>query len=189
MKLLDDEKIIALFEERNEMAITETKTKYGRYCNTIAYQILQNREDAEECENDTYLDAWNTIPPTRPRMLSIFLGTITRRISLDRLKRKTAEKRGGGEAMLSLHELEECIPSGKSIDDTIHEKTLAKLISDFLRTLSEAESNIFLRRYWYFDSIDDICKRYGYGQSKVKTTLKRTRDKLLQYLNQEEVYV
>ena len=111
MKLLDDEKIIALFEERNEMAITETKTKYGRYCNTIAYQILQNREDAEECENDTYLDAWNTIPPTRPRMLSIFLGTITRRISLDRLKRKTAEKRGGGEAMLSLHELEECIPS------------------------------------------------------------------------------
>jgi len=184
-----DEKIVELYWQRDERAIRETRMKYGRYCYSIAYNILHNTEDAQECENDTYLGAWNSMPPQKPSLLSSFLGAISRRVSLDRWRRKSAAKRGGGETALSLNELEECIPSGKSIEESIDTARLAELISLFLQTLPDEESMVFLRRYWYFDSIDTICKRFGYGESKVKMTLFRTRQKLLERLEKEGVFV
>ena len=186
---MDDEKIVALYWARNENAIKETQKKYGKYCYSIAYQILGNGSDAEECESDTYFAAWQSIPPAKPSLLSVFLGAITRRLSLDRLRKRHADKRGGGSAEISLWELEECIPSGKSIDDEIEEQVLSAAISDFLRKLPEAEASVFIRRYWYFESVSEIAARYGFGESKVKMTLKRTRDKLLVYLEKEGIFI
>ena len=186
---MDDEKIIALYRERNENAIKETKLKYGRYCRTIANNILHSHEDAEECENDTYFDAWNAIPPQIPLHLSVFLGTITRRIALDKWRKASADKRGGGETIISLSELEECIPEQKTIDEEIETQRLAEILSYFLKALSESESNLFIRRYFYFDSIAHIAARYGFTQSKVKMSLKRTREKLRIYLEKEGIYL
>ena len=185
---MEDERIIELYRERNEEAIAASKAKYGRKCYAIAYNILHDRSDAEECENDTYMAAWNSIPPRNPTALSAFLVAITRRISLDKYRRKHAAKRGG-ELALSLSELEECIPNGKNIDDRLQAESLAKTISAFLRTLPEPECNVFIRRYWHFDSIGSICARYGYGQSKVKMMLLRTREKLQTYLEKEGIFV
>ena len=182
---MDDKKIIELYWARQEKAISETKRKYGRYCYTVAYRILRNRQDAEECESDTYLEVWNRIPPIRPTALSTFLGIITRTISLDRFRKHYAEKRGGGETVLSLNELEECIPSDKSLDEEIEEKMLAQAISDFLRTLPETEASVFIHRYWHFRSIHEIAKLYTFSESKVKMMLKRTREKLRLYLESE----
>ena len=187
--IMDDEKIIALYWERDQNAIAETRKKYGRYCYTIAYKILFSDADAEECENDTYFAAWQSMPPAKPTVLSVFLGSITRRLSLDRLRKRYADKRGGGVTEVSLYELEECIPSGKSIDDTIEEKALSAAISAFLRKLPVAESSVFIRRYWYFESVSEIAKRYGFGESKVKMMLKRTRDKLLDCLEKEGFFI
>ncbi len=186
---MDDEKIIAMYWARNESAIEETRKKYGKYCRSIAYKILGNGLDAEECENDTYFAAWQSIPPARPTVLSVFLGAITRRLSLDRWRKRYAEKRGGGTAEISLHELEECIPCGKSIDDEMDEKVISAALSDFLRKLPEREASVFIRRYWYFESVSEIAKRYGFGESKVKMMLKRTRDKLLVYLEKEGIFI
>ncbi len=186
---MDDVKIVELFFERNEAAISETKAKYGNYCYSIAYNILKNNEDAEECENDTYLEAWKNIPPQKPKILSAYLGTITRQKSIDKWRKKTADKRGGGEFQLSLDELENYISHDKAISDAIIAEELSKKISEFLRTLSKDECNVFLRRYWYFDSIAQISERYGYGQSKVKMMLKRTREKLFSYLEKEGMLV
>ena len=186
---MDDARIVELYWQRDEAAITETQTKYGHYCYCIAYNILKNNEDAKECENNTYLDAWNSMPPNKPAILSSFLGMITRRISLDKFRKSISKKRGGGEAELSLDELEWCVPSDKSIDDEMDAENLAKLISSFLKDLPKTECNVFLRRYWHFDSIKDISKRYGYTQSKVKMMLKRTREKLANYLEKEGVFI
>ena len=182
---MDDEKIIALYWARQEKAISETKRKYGRYCYSIAYRVLRDKQDAEECENDTYLNVWNMIPPTKPKAFSTFLGVITRRISLDRFRKYCAVKRGGGETVLSLNELEECISNGKTLDEEIEEKMLAGAISDFLRTLPETEASVFIHRYWHFRSVAEIAKLYGFGESKVKMMLKRTREKLHLYLESE----
>ena len=181
---MDDKKIVELFWQRDESAISETKAIYSNYCYSIAYGILKNNEDAEECENDTYLEVWNSIPPKKPTHLSAFLGTITRQNAIDKWRRKNASKRGG-EVQLSLDELEGCIPDNRTIDDNLLAEELSKKISDFLRKLPQDERIVFLRRYWYFDSINDICERFGYGKSKVKMMLKRTRDKLISYLEQE----
>ena len=186
---MEDSTIVVLYWARDEEAIRQTQIKYGRDCYAIAYSILRSREEAEECENDTYLDAWRSMPPHKPQMLSAFLGKITRRISLDKWRRSTAEKRGGGEVSLSLSELADCIPDSKSIDENLQAEELAKLIDTFLRTLPPTERNIFMCRYWYFDTVADIAKQFGYGQSKVKTTLLRTRRKLKTYLEKEEIFV
>lgn len=186
---MDDRKIIELYWQRNEDAIKESRAKYGSYCYTIAYNILNSREDAEECESDTYLDAWNSIPPKNPDPLRGFLGMITRRISLDKWRRARAEKRGGGDRLLSFDELEECIPSGRTIDEELAAETLAGIVSDFLHKLPQVECDIFLRRYFYLDSIKDICHSYGFGQSKVKMMLKRTREKLSERLIQEGIFI
>ncbi len=186
---MEDERILTLYEKRSETAIRETKKKYGRYCHSIAFGILRSREDAEECENDAYLDVWKSIPPEKPRSLAVYLGSITRRIALDRQRKQNAAKRGGGETVLSLSELDECIPGSMSIDETLSEKALASMLSSFLYTLSETECNVFLRRYWYFDSIKEICARYDFGESKIKSMLMRTREKLRVYLEKEGIFV
>lgn len=186
---MEDSKIVALYWARDEEAIRQTQIKYGRYCYAIAYSILHSREEAEECENDTYLDAWRSMPPHKPQLLSAFLGKITRRISLDKWRRSTAEKRGGGEVSLSLSELTDCISDSKSIDDNLQADELAKLIDAFLRTLPPDERSVFLCRYWYFDTVADIAKQFGFGQSKVKTMLLRTRRKLKTHLEKEGITI
>lgn len=186
---MDDSRIVTLFWQRDENAITEVQRKYGRYCYSIAYQILNNNEDAEECVNDTYIGAWNAIPPHRPERLSVFLGKITRNLSLKKWRAKNAAKRGGGETALALHELEECISSGNNIEAYLDAEELAEIINAFLGGLAAMERRVFLCRYWYFDSISDISVRFGFSQSKVKMMLKRTREKLLRYLEQEKIWI
>lgn len=186
---MDDQSIIELYRKRDENAIKETDEKYGGYIYTVSYNILRNKEDSEECRNDTYLDTWHSIPPANPSIFSAFLAAIARRISIDMLRHQKAEKRGGGEAVISMSELDECIPDGKSIDDEIDNERLAGAISEFLKSLPSVECDVFMRRYWYFDSIEDICKGYGFGKSKVKMMLSRTRKKLLSYLEKEGIFV
>jgi len=186
---MNDSQIVALYWSRDEQAIAETRVKYGQYCYAIAYNILHHSEDAEECVNDTYLNAWNAMPPHKPSILSTFLGKITRCLALDRLRRYTAEKRGGGQVALSLDELAECITDGKSIDDNLHAEELSKHIDSFLRSLPSAQRSIFICRYWFFDPISDIAKQFGYTESKIKTTLLRTREKLKKYLEKEDIFV
>lgn len=186
---MDDSKIVALYWARNDSAIRETKKKYGRYCYAIAYNILNNTQDAEESENDTYLDAWQSMPPHRPQFLSTFLGKITRRISLDKWKARAAEKRGGTLVPISLDELMECIPDRKQIDDRLQAEALATMIDAFLRMQPAQERSIFLCRHWYFDSIEDIARQFGCSQEKVRTMLCRTRKKLKEHLEKEGIYV
>lgn len=186
---MEDEQIVGLYLQRNELAIEETKTKYGHYCRSIAYHILGSTEDAMECENDTYLAAWSAIPPHRPKHLSTFLGKLTRRISLDRWKASTAQKRGGGTVTVSLEELAECIPDDYTFNETLEARELAQMISQFLYKLPTQERLIFVRRYWYCDSITQIANQFSSGESKIKMTLLRTRNKLMDYLRKEGVFI
>lgn len=179
---MDDNKIVELYWERNEKAIDVTQKKYGGFCYSIAYNILHNKEDSDESVNDTFLGAWNSIPPHRPQQFSAYLGKLTRNISLNKLRQKNADKRGNGEVPLTLDELQECIPSKTSVDDAIQVKELSHIINSFLRTLSQEERMVFVRRYWYFDSVSDIARKFGFGESKVKMMLMRTRQKLLKKL-------
>ncbi len=184
---MDDRQIIELYWQRNEQAITETQQKYGGYCYAIAYRILQNREDAEESVNDTYLGAWQSMPPHRPNPLSAFLAKITRNLSLKKWREKSAQKRGGGEVAMTLEELKDCIPAPNTVEQEVELLELAAIIDDFLRTLSKEERALFLCRYWYFDSVKEISVQFGYSESKVKMKLLRTRAKLLQRLQREEI--
>ena len=181
----DDERIVALYWSRTETAITETASKYGSYLNSISYNILFNREDAQECVNDTYHNAWNSMPPHRPSILSTFLGKITRRISIDRWRKMRADKRGGGELNLALEELEDCVSGLGSVEDEIERCELTKLFNDFLNTLPATERRVFLCRYWYMDSIQSIAQQFGFSQSKVASMLHRTRAKLRVVLEKE----
>lgn len=184
---MEDTEIIALYWERDERAISETADKYGRYCHSVAYRILQNNEDSEECVNDTYAGAWNSIPPHRPELFSAFLAKLTRRISLNRLRSKIAEKRGAGQYAVTLEELAECIPSSLTAEDTLQTHELTRILNEFLDDLSTAERRVFLCRYWYLDPVKDIAKRFSFGESKVKMMLKRTRGKLLDFLEKEGI--
>ena len=186
---MEDASIVDLFWQRDETALAETKSKYGRYCQVIANNILHNDEDAQECVNDVFLAAWNAIPPHRPEKLSTFLAKLTRRIALNRWRDASAERRGGGNIDASLSELEGCIPSDTDVDEALDTQAFSELIDAFLATLSADERRVFVRRYWFFDSIGSIAKRYGFSESKVKMTLKRTRDKLAVRLKKEGVWV
>ena len=186
---MDDRGIVDFYLNRDQTAISETERKYGHYCFTIANNILHDSNDASESVNDTWLGAWNSIPPHKPENLRTFLGKICRRLSLKKWREKTAQKRGGGNVEVSIEELNECIPSGCSVDESLEIKELTIIINTFLEKLPQDERWVFLRRYWYFDSIDDICSRFGFSRSKVKMMLKRTRDKLLICLNKEEIYL
>ena len=182
---MDDHMIVQLYWERSEQAIGETEQKYGPYCYKIAHNILENREDAQESVNDTYLAAWNTIPPHRPTILSTFLGKLTRRISIDRWRSRSAYKRGGGQMVLALEELEECIPSNESAEQHYARKELLAAYLRFIENLPVTDRRVFLLRYWYLDSIGDIAQKYGFSESKVKSMLHRTRQKLHRCLVEE----
>lgn len=181
---MEDQGIIALFFARLERAIEETDKKYGGYCYSIAYNILSNREDSEESVNDTYLAAWNTIPPRKPNFFNAFLAKITRYISIDRWRKNSTKRRGGGQIILALEELGECIAAG-NVETGFARAELTKVINEFLSSLSETERNVFLCRYWYMDSIQTISQISGFSQSKVTSMLHRTRGKLRKMLSEE----
>lgn len=185
-KSKSDAEIVDLYWARSESAITATADKYGSYCHAISYRILSDHADADECVNDTYLDAWNSMPPHRPSVLSTFLGKIARRISIDRWRRSHAEKRGGGEIPLALDELSEVVgsPDG-GVADALDAQALADGVNAFLRRLPTAERRVFMCRYWHLEPIDIICERFGYSESKVKSMLSRTRAKLRVRLEEE----
>lgn len=182
---MDDSAIVQLYFDRSEDAISETDRKYGPYCYTIAHNILANKEDAEESVSDTYLAAWNTMPPRRPSILSTFLGKITRRLSIDRWRIRTAYKRGGGELPLALDELSECVSGGETPEQTLMRRQLALRFNQFLQGLPETERSVFLCRYWYVDSIAQIAAQFGFTESKVTSMLHRTRGKLRTWLQKE----
>lgn len=182
---MDDNEIVALYFDRSETAIAETDRKYGGYCYSIAYNILTNREDSEESVSDTYLAAWNTMPPKRPSILATFLGKITRHISIDRWRARTTVKRGGGQLPLALEELEECVADSKTVEGTYLRKELAIAVNRLLDTLPETERSVFLCRYWYLDSVPNIAAHFGFTESKVTSMLHRTRKKLREQLKKE----
>jgi RNA polymerase sigma-70 factor (ECF subfamily) len=186
---MEDNLILDLYFARSESAISETAAKYGKYCHTIAMNILRNNEDSEECVSDTYLRAWDAIPPQRPSIFSSFLGKITRNLSLDRLKGQRAEKRGGGEIPLLLDELEECLPSASNVEAEAEANAVVQAINAFLDSLAAADRVVFIRRYWYADSIAAIAVRYQMSESKAKSMLFRTRNKLRAYLEKEGVTI
>lgn len=182
---MEDSQIVDLYWQRKEQAISATAVKYGHYCHTIAYNILSNNEDADESVNDTYMAAWKNMPPHRPSILSTFLGKITRRISLNKWRRNSTQKRGGGEVTLALEELTECIPSGESVEAYVEGKELARSINSFLGTLPETERDVFVSRYWFLASVKEISEKFSFTESKVKSMLLRTREKLRKTLREE----
>lgn len=184
---MEDKQIVALYWERSEQAITETDIKYGAYCRTIAGNILSDEQDMEECVSDTYLRAWNTMPPQRPAILSAFLGKITRNLSLDRFRTRTAQKRGAGQTVLALSELEECIPASASTEEIVELQLLTGIIERFLHALSDEKRRIFLQRYWYLMPVREIAQQNGMSESKITSMLHRTRKELRTCLEKEEI--
>ncbi len=184
---MEDREIIELFWARDERAVEAASEKYGRYCRAIAGNILGDEQDAAECVNDAWLRAWNSIPPHRPENLKAFLGRLTRCASLNRWRDEHSLKRGGGQAALAYEELSECIPASGQIDEALREKELVRALDRFLSDLPKTERRLFVRRYWYFDSVAELAKSFGFSQSKVKTTLWRLRKKLLEALKKEGV--
>ena len=185
---MEDSAIVGLFWERDESAIRETEITYGRYCRTIAFNILGDEEDVQECLNDTWLGAWNSIPPARPACLSAFLAKITRNLAISKYRAKYAKKRTGDRLSESLDELGECIPvSNDNVSQAIDRRILAEAINGYLDTCSEKQRKIFVRRFFYFDSIAEISQMYGIGQSDVKVTLMRMRRSLQKILEEEEL--
>ena len=179
---MTDKEIVDLFWARSESAIPETDAKYGKYCHYIAYRILGDGEDAKEILNDTYLKAWNTIPPSRPNPLKPFIGRIARQLSINRYEASHAKKRGGITVLLD--ELEECIPDGAGgeIGDSV---ALREALRSFIYSLHERERKVFVRRYWYCAGISEIAREWGMGESAVTVMLMRTRKKLKKYLEME----
>ena len=186
---MDDSSIVELYFARSEQAIQETDTKYGGYCYSIAYNILANQEDSEESVNDTYLSAWNSIPPRKPNPLAPFLGKIVRHISIDMWRKNGALKRGGGEMPLVLEELQECVASGENLEERYEQKELVRQVRNFVASLSDTERRVFVCRYWYCESIAEIAQRFSWSESKVKMTLLRTREKLKLHLQKEGIFV
>ena len=184
---MDDMRIIELYFERNEQAIKETDLKYGKLCHSIAYNILNNREDSEECVNDTYVGVWNAIPPTRPNNFIAFICRITRNLSLKRLEFIKREKRSA-DVLLSFEELAAVLPDERYAPN-ISDEDIGRVISKFLRNEKEDAKNVFIRKYYFFDSIGEIAKRYSFTESKVKNMLFYTRNKLKDYLIKEGVEI
>ena len=186
---MDDSRIIELFEQRDERAIAESNVKYGQLCTRVAMNILQNAQDAEDCVNDTYLKAWNAIPPARPARLGAFLAKITRNLSLDRYRASHAAKRGEYMLEESLDELGECIPAGEHArpDTEAEARRIGECITRFLGRQTPDARDVFICRYFYADSLESIARDFGFSESKVKSMLHRTRHKLRKYLESEEV--
>ncbi len=186
---MEDSKIVDLFWERSETAIAQTQQKYQRYCHYIAYNILGSDEDAEECVNDTYVRAWDSIPPHRPERLSTFLGKITRNLALDRYKGINAQKRRGAQTAAVIEELQECIPSLAYPSDIVDDIALRDALNSFLYSLPSETMKIFLQRYWYMASVAEIAEEFDVSISKVKITLHRTRNSLKKHLEKEGINI
>jgi RNA polymerase sigma-70 factor (ECF subfamily) len=182
---MQDDRIVSLYWKRDETAISETEQKYGKYLSKIAYHVLSNQEDSKESVNDTYLKAWNSMPPHKPSVLSTYLGRITRQTSIDLFRKRNSDKRLSSEYAVSLSELEECISTGDVTEQSVDVHLLAESISRFLRSLSPEAGSIFVMRYYFMDSIREIADSYGMSQSKVKSMLHRTRIALKNHLEQE----
>lgn len=182
---MDDKQIVDLYWARSEKAIEETERKFGSYCRTVSYNILANTADAEECVNDTWLKAWNSMPTHRPSILAPYLGKLTRWLSLTRLREKNSLRRGGGELPLVLDELAETLDSGQNTEREMELRELNEALRHMVKALSKDERDVFLCRYWYMASIREIAEKTGFSESKVKTMLHRTRNKLLSQLKEE----
>ena len=185
---MEDKEIVRMYLGRREEAIRESQQKYARYLHTIAFSILGDDSDAAECENDAYLGAWNSIPPNEPEDLKTYLGKLVRRISIDCWRKKHAEKRAGNEYALSLEELEECVGySDDPVAEAVEAGELSLILDRFVRSLPDTERRIFLRRYWYSEPAKDIAERFGFKETRVRTMLFRTREKLKKHLEKEGV--
>ncbi len=183
---MEDVQIVMLYFERNERAISESDRKYGKILRSLSFSYLSSREDAEECVNDTYLDAWNTIPPQRPVYLGAYLSKITRRVSIDRFRRDHRAKRGGMGNLTE--ELTDCIPdSSPTPSDEMENQRLGDAINAFLASLSAEKRVMFVQRYFYAKQISDIADALGLSESNVKVTLHRLREALRSSLEQEEL--
>ena len=182
---MEDSQIIALYYDRDQQAIAETDVKYGSYCRSIAWNILNRWEDAEECLNDTWLAAWNTMPPELPRCLRVFLGRITRNLSIDRWRAGRAQKRCGLEILLS--ELEDCIPASMTVEQQVDSRQLGDLLSRWLDGLEREDRKLFVRRYWYGLSVRELAEERNCAPNRISQRLLRLRGKLKTALEQEGV--
>ena len=182
---MKDSEIVELYFKRNEEAIEKTSEKYGAYCKAVAENILKNPEDSEECVNFALLQLWNFVPPEKPENLKMFLAKITRNIAINNLKAKLAEKRGGKEGFAAFDELSECIPSKNNIEESFDAEELEKSINCFTKNLPEKERNIFIRRYFFFESPKKIGERYAFSENRVSVILHRIRKKLQKHLEKE----
>ncbi|MBQ7860129.1 MAG: RNA polymerase sigma factor [Faecalibacterium sp.] len=182
---MEDAQIVELYWQRDEQAIAETAARHGRVCYRVAYNILNDRLDAEECVNDTYIKAWHSLPPHRPTGLAAFLCKITRHLSLNRWRDRSREKRGGGETPLALDELAECVSDGSSTEQAVDHNALTRALNDFLALLPAAEREVFVCRYWFLASSQQIGQAFDFSESKVRSMLLRTRSKLKRYLEKE----
>ena len=180
-----DCQIVELYWQRDESAISQTDTKYGGLCRSISNNILRSYDESEECVNDSYLSAWNSMPTERPKRLGAYMGKIVRNISISRLRQKTADKRGGGEYPLCLEELRDCAGRGQGLERELELKELTEHIDKFLAGLKKQERDIFVSRYWYMAPVDEIAEKVGFSYSKTASILHRTRLKLGLYLRKE----
>lgn len=181
---MKDEQIVELFWKRSEDAVSETQSKYKKYCSYISRNILGNDQDVEECVNEVLNAAWNSIPPQKPSNLQAYIGKLTREISISRWRENHAAKRYASEFSVSIDEIEE-IAVDDDFTENVEKEQVSKSISDFLRSLPETDRNMMIRRYWYGDSIRSICERYQFSEGKVKVQLQRTREKLKKHLKKE----
>ena len=186
--MIDDENIIKLFFDRSEKALEELDIKYGKLCHTLSHNILNSRQDAEECVNDAYLGLWNAIPPTKPDPLRSYVCKVVRNISLKRYDKMGAQKRNSGYEV-AIQELEDHLPALDTVEGEVETKELARMIEAFLDTLNEENAVIFLRRYWFFDTYAEIARRTGLSEKSVSMRLVRIRKQMKKYLIEREVYV
>lgn len=175
---MEDSQIVDLYWERNESALTKTAEKYGKICFSVAYNILNNHEDSEECVNDTYLEAWEAMPPQRPNLLSAFLAKITRNNAINRVRFLNCKKRRSNQTDILLSELEDCLPSNKSAEDKFDEAYVADIISKYLCSISKNKATIFVFRYFFCYSIEELSTKTGYSQNKITSMLFRMRGEL-----------
>ena len=183
---MEDKEIVQLYWDRDERAISESDGKYGPLCRSVAMRVLENREDSEECVSDTWLRSWNAIPPKRPDPLGPFLAKITRNLALDRWRKDHAAKRYAGETVLVLEELEELV-SGESLEDEVQRRELVRVLNGFLEGLSEGETDLFLRRYLAFETLESLAEQWGRSVSGIKKRLVRLRQKLQEHLEKEGI--
>ncbi len=182
---MEDSKIVELYWQRRDAAITETDRKYGPYCKTVAYNILESREDSDECVNDTYLKAWNSMPNARPKCLSTYLAKITRNLAISRLRAKNSLRRGGGQTALALEELAEVVPAEQNIEAMVERREMTRILNEYLSELEGEERRVFMARYFFMTPVKEIGVKFGFSESKVKSMLSRTRVKLRRYLKEE----